>query len=73
MSRFMRGPFGFLAGWAERGLLAIGVLLRLFQSCSLLGRGYGGFCVHVQEKPLKSTEVSRNLHKHPEGLFGAPF
>ena len=35
MSRLMRGPLGFLAGWAERGLLAIGVLLRLFQSSGL--------------------------------------
>ena len=36
MSRLIRGPLGFLAGWAERGLLAIGVLLRLLQSFNVL-------------------------------------
>jgi len=69
MSRLMRGPLGFLAGWAERGLLAIGVLLRLLQSFHLLNERYGGFVAHIQEKPLNMTQHRYAFRRQLEARF----
>jgi len=73
MSRLMRGPLGFLAGWAERGLLAIGVLLRLFQSSGLLSSRYGGFMPHIQGKLPEKPKVSSNLYKLAKARFAELF
>ena len=73
MSRLMRGPLGFLAGWAERGLLAIGDLLRLLQSSGLLRTRYGGFMPHIQGKPRKMPKVSTTAHTPPKPPFAEMF
>lgn len=63
MSRFTRGPLIFLAGWAERGLLAIGVLLsnsiRVFTVTA-----YGGFMDHIQGKPPELVKVSHEIQSY---------